>query len=164
MPRAFPMTNFLVAQSNRQTYLAFVNQGMHSGWDDALRRMSAATRALMNSSRPWLKNLRDTKRQAQGTMVASDRRQWLHPIPTLAHHGTADGAARCSPCSYRNPNRRYAVRRRTTWTIASPIAPCRSRGRNICREVRTPSVSSSPSGATWPQASTAPAPGLPASR
>src|SRR5947209_1720366 len=31
----YSVTNFLVAQSNRQTFLAFVNQGMHSGWDEA---------------------------------------------------------------------------------------------------------------------------------
>ena len=75
MPRALPLMNFLVAQSNRQTYLAFVNQGMHSGWDDALRKVYTATRALMDSRGPWSKSLRDTKWQAQGSTAASDRRQ-----------------------------------------------------------------------------------------
>jgi hypothetical protein len=67
----YSVTNFLVAQNNRQTFLAFVNQGMRSGWDDAAKRYYNY-KSVEELEQAWLQNLRDTKRQP-ATLLASGR-------------------------------------------------------------------------------------------
>src|SRR5581483_5394997 len=67
----YSVTNFLVAQSNRQTFLAFVNQGMRTGWDDAAKRYYSF-KSVEELEQAWLQNLRDTKRQP-ANLLASGR-------------------------------------------------------------------------------------------
>jgi hypothetical protein len=67
----FSVTSFLVSQSNRQQFLAFVNHGMYYGWDDAARKYYSY-KDVNDLEQAWLKHLRDTKRQP-ATMVASER-------------------------------------------------------------------------------------------
>jgi hypothetical protein len=67
----FSVTSFLVGQSNRQQFLAFVNHGMYYGWDDAARKYYSY-KDVNDLEQAWLKNLRDTKKQP-ATLVASER-------------------------------------------------------------------------------------------
>ena len=68
----FSVTSFLIGQSNRQQFLAFVNHGMYYGWDDAAHKYYSY-KTVDELEQAWLKNLRDTKRQPATTMVASER-------------------------------------------------------------------------------------------
>jgi hypothetical protein len=67
----YSVSNFLVGQSNRQAFLAFVNTGMRNGWDDAAQR-HYGYKNVDALEQAWLQNLRDTKRQP-GTTLASGR-------------------------------------------------------------------------------------------
>jgi len=59
--QGFSVTNFLVAQSSRQAFLAFVAQGMHEGWDRACQA-HYKYRNVEELEQTWLQHLRDTKR------------------------------------------------------------------------------------------------------
>lgn len=61
--QGFSVSNFLVANSNRQTFLAFVAHGMSSeGWDYAVRAYYHMN-SVEELEQAWLTHLRNTKRQ-----------------------------------------------------------------------------------------------------
>jgi hypothetical protein len=70
----FSVSNFLVKQSNRQTFLGFVNQGMSSGsWDSAVRSYYHYN-SVDELEEAWLSELHNTRRPpvqlAQNTVPA----------------------------------------------------------------------------------------------
>ena len=149
----FSVTNFLVSQSNRQTYLAFVNQGMHSGWEDAVRKYYSSYKSVDDLEQAWLKNLRDTKRQPTGTMVASERAPEMpvDPASRVTVRQTAPPAQPLLPDS--QPVVRGQAPGDADDRFSNRTSPV-SRPQYL-PDAQTPSVSSSPSGATWTQPSTA---------
>jgi hypothetical protein len=140
----YSVTNFLVGQSNRQTFLAFVNQGMRNGWDDAARKYYNYNR-VEDLEQAWLQQLRDMKRPSAATTLASAHgdfqadpasriveRTTVPPAQPLAQEPLVRGST---------PNdidERYNSR---------PYAPA-SRPQYL-PDYRSPSVSSSPSPNTW---------------
>jgi hypothetical protein len=59
----FSVANFLVASSNRQTFLAFIEQGMsQNGWDYAVRAYYPSYQSVEQLEEAWLAHLRATKR------------------------------------------------------------------------------------------------------
>jgi hypothetical protein len=89
----YSVTDFLVAQSGRQNFLAFVNQGMRSGWDDAGKRYYGY-KNVEEMEQAWLQHLRDTKRQPQGTMLASGRDETrAEPVSRMVVRQTAPASA-----------------------------------------------------------------------
>lgn len=57
----YSVANFLVSQSNRQTFLAFVAHGMQQGWDGAAQS-HYRYRSVEELEQAWLAHLRATKR------------------------------------------------------------------------------------------------------
>lgn len=70
----FSVTQFLVERSSRPTFLAFVANGMHEGWDHAVR-----THYRYNSveelEQAWLAHLRSTKRQPPAQLARNTNQQ-----------------------------------------------------------------------------------------
>jgi hypothetical protein len=142
----YSVTSFLVGQSNRQTFLAFVNHGMRAGWDDAAKRYYSY-KSVEELEQAWLQNLRDTKRQP-ATQLASGRggdppaeptsrgvvRQTIPPAQPLLDEPqpVVRGQA---------PDDRYDAR--SSGATRPTYLP----------DYRSPSVSSSPTATTGPPAS-----------
>ncbi len=62
--QGFSVVNFLVAQSNRQAFLAFIAQGMQEGWDKACQ-VHYRYKSVDELEQAWLQKLRDTRRQPE---------------------------------------------------------------------------------------------------
>ncbi|HWY87963.1 MAG TPA: hypothetical protein VNX28_14625 [Gemmataceae bacterium] len=60
--QGFSMSDYLVKRSDRHTFLAFIAQGMQSGWDGAAQSYYGH-RSVEELEEAWLKHLRDTKLQ-----------------------------------------------------------------------------------------------------
>jgi hypothetical protein len=147
----FSVTNFLVGQSNRQQFLAFVNHGMYYGWDDAARKYYSY-KDVNDLEQAWLKNLRDTKRQP-ATMLASERggetpaeptsrvtvRQTLPPAQPLLEEPQPQARGQ-GPDDFDD-----RLDRRATAMSRPQYLP----------DYRTPSMSASPAPTGMPQPSTA---------
>jgi hypothetical protein len=59
----FSVSNFLVNKSNRQTFLAFIGQGMSTnGWDYAVRAYYPPWNSVEELEEAWLAHLRSTRR------------------------------------------------------------------------------------------------------
>jgi hypothetical protein len=69
----FSMANYLVASSNRQTYLKFVAAGMQNGWDNAVRSYYRHT-SVEELEQAWLAELRRTKGQPPTYLVSNTTR------------------------------------------------------------------------------------------
>jgi hypothetical protein len=59
--QGYSVSNFLVGQSNRGTFLNFVAQGMREGWDKACSAQYGY-RSVEELEQAWIESLRDTKR------------------------------------------------------------------------------------------------------
>lgn len=75
----FSVTDFLVAQSSRSVFLAFVAQGMRGDWDEAVRT-HYRYKSVEELEKAWLQRLRDTRRQPQQLLASG------HGRPEGAHH------------------------------------------------------------------------------
>jgi hypothetical protein len=69
----FSMANYLVANSDRQTYLKFVALGMQSGWDSAVRTYYRHN-SVEDLEQAWLAELRRTKGQPPTYLVSNTTR------------------------------------------------------------------------------------------
>ncbi len=58
----YSVTNFLVGQSNRSVFLAFLNLGMNRGWDAALQTYYRY-RSVEELEGAWLQQIRETRGQ-----------------------------------------------------------------------------------------------------
>jgi len=67
------MANYLVASSNRQTYLKFVAHGMQNGWDSAVRAYYHQN-SVEELEQTWLAELRRTKGQPPTYLVSNTTR------------------------------------------------------------------------------------------
>jgi hypothetical protein len=66
----FSVTNFLVGKSSRQGFLNFVAEGMRYGWDQALQT-HYRFRNVEEMEQAWLQHLRENRRPAPATTLAS---------------------------------------------------------------------------------------------
>jgi hypothetical protein len=145
----FSVTSFLVTQSNRQTYLAFVHHGMQNGWDDAAKKYYSY-KSVEDLEQAWLKNLRDSKRQPTGTMVASER-GGDNPAEPTARVTVRQTVPPVQPLLYEP---QPLVRGQAPDDLDDRFDRRTSATRpQYLPDYRTPSVSSSPS--NYPQPSTA---------
>ena len=87
----YSVTNFLVGQSSRQVFLAFVAQGMQGDWDAAVRT-HYRYRSVEELEGAWVQHIRSGRKQP--TQVASNRgpsdRRNVGPT---ARGGAADSSA-----------------------------------------------------------------------
>jgi hypothetical protein len=60
--QGFSMSDYLVKRRDRQTFLAFVGAGMHSGWDNAVRSYYGHN-TVEELEGAWLQHLYNTRRQ-----------------------------------------------------------------------------------------------------
>src|SRR5260370_39727913 len=66
----FSVVNYLVSNSSRPTFLAFVGHGMNYGWDSAVQT-NYRYQNVEEMEQAWLAHLRQTKRQP--TLLAQNR-------------------------------------------------------------------------------------------
>ena len=66
--QGFSVCDYLVKKSDRKTFLAFVHQGMQTGWDNAAKTYYGH-RSVEELEQAWLKQMHETRRQP-GTQVA----------------------------------------------------------------------------------------------
>ena len=93
--QGFSLADYLVKCRDYRTFLAFVGEGMHSGWDVAAQSYYGH-RSVEEMEQAWLKNLRDTKKTPGSTQVAQNttRTQESPRASNLcAHHGAVRAAA-----------------------------------------------------------------------
>jgi hypothetical protein len=70
--QGFSMSDYLVKRSDRRTFLAFVGQGMQSGWDHAVQSFYGH-RSVEELEEAWLKHLRDTRHQPVEMQLAQNQ-------------------------------------------------------------------------------------------
>jgi hypothetical protein len=66
----YSVTNFLVAQSGRPAFLAFINKGMHGDWDSAVREFYPF-RNVEELERAWVQYLSTTRPGAAGQLASN---------------------------------------------------------------------------------------------
>ncbi|HEY7308778.1 MAG TPA: hypothetical protein VH643_05365 [Gemmataceae bacterium] len=67
----YSVSSFLVSQSSRSVFLAFVAQGMHGDWDAAVRTHYRGYRNIEELERAWVQHVYSNRPQA--TQLASNR-------------------------------------------------------------------------------------------
>jgi hypothetical protein len=69
--QGFSMTNYLVNASDRQTFLKFIDHGMHQGWDSAVRTYYRYN-SVEELEQAWLGELRRTRGQPGGAVLVKN--------------------------------------------------------------------------------------------
>jgi uncharacterized protein (TIGR03000 family) len=83
----YSVTRFLVAARDRSTFLAFVKQGMHEGWDAAVREHYDYD-SIEALEKAWLQSL-----SGHGTLEDQDAAQRKEPQPETSSEAMAQPAS-----------------------------------------------------------------------
>jgi hypothetical protein len=66
----YSVTNFLVAKSGRQAFLAFLSDGMRQGWDHAVQT-HYRYRSVRELEEAWMQHLRETPRESSSAIASA---------------------------------------------------------------------------------------------